>query len=131
MESASLKTGNPVRQASSSDSTPLASVIVLNYNGEKIIRRCLNALMRQTYTNFEVIVVDNNSSDASLSILEEYLESGNLTIVRSHKNLGVPGGRNLGVRHARGAILAFIDNDGYADSHWLSEGISTLLSDLK
>jgi N-acetylglucosaminyl-diphospho-decaprenol L-rhamnosyltransferase len=98
---------------------PLVSVVVLNFNGEGVLSRCLDSLDRQTHPNYEIIVVDNASSDASLAILEAHLPSAKLTVVRSETNRGVPGGRNLGVLHAQGEIIAFIDNDGYARSDWL------------
>ena len=90
----------------------LVSVIVLNLNGEKILRNCIDHLLRQTYRNLEIIVIDNGSTDGSVAVLEQYLGTGKLSVVRCHKNLGVPGGRNLGVWHAQGEILAFMDNDG-------------------
>lgn len=111
------------------DATPLVSVIVLNYNGESIIRRCIDSLLAQSYTNFEIIVVDNNSTDRSLSIISGYLKTGRITLVRSSRNLGVPGGRNLGLLRAEGAVVAFIDNDGFAHRDWLAEGLKTLLAE--
>ena len=105
------------------------SVVVLNYNGASVISRCIECLLTQSYTNFEIIVVDNNSTDSSLSILQNYLKAGRIMLVRSDRNHGVPGGRNLGLSHARGEIIAFIDNDGYARGDWLAEGVRTLLSD--
>jgi GT2 family glycosyltransferase len=108
---------------------PRVSVIVLNHNGEKIIAKCLEHLLAQTFDDFEIVVVDNNSADGSLPILERYLVSGRLSIVRARRNLGVAGGRNLGVRHAQGAIIAFIDNDGYAHPRWLAEVVKTIDSD--
>jgi len=107
----------------------LVSVIVLNLNGEKILPRCLDHLLNQTYPNFEIIIVDNGSTDGSVAILEEYLATGKLSVVRSKKNLGVPGGRNLGLLHARGQLVAFMDNDGCANRRWLEEAVRTLESD--
>jgi GT2 family glycosyltransferase len=108
--------------------TPLVSVIVLNLNGEAILAKCLGHLLAQSYTPYEIIVVDNGSSDRSLDILREYQEKKNISVVRSRTNLGIPGGRNLWVHHARGDIIAFMDNDGYADEEWLSEAVHTLLA---
>jgi GT2 family glycosyltransferase len=109
----------------------LVSVIVLNLNGEKILRRCLDHLLNQSYRNFEIIVVDNGSTDGSVAVLEEYLKTDKLSVVRAHKNLGVPGGRNLGLLHVRGEIIAYMDNDGSANSRWLEEAVRTLESDEK
>lgn len=100
---------------------PAASVVLLNWNGEKLLPRCLDHLMAQTFEDFEVIVVDNASDDNSLAVARPYLAGGKVSIVRAPRNLGVAGGRNLGTVHARGNIIAFIDNDGYADRRWLAE----------
>jgi GT2 family glycosyltransferase len=108
---------------------PRVSVIVLNFNGEKIIANCLDHLLAQNYTDFEILVVDNNSADGSLAVAGRYLGCGKLSIVRASRNLGVAGGRNLGLRYVQGQVIAFIDNDGYADASWLSEAVATLDSD--
>jgi GT2 family glycosyltransferase len=109
-------------------SPPHVSVIVLNHNGEKIIAKCIEHLLAQTYRDFEIVVVDNDSSDGSLAVMERYLGSGRLSIVRSGRNLGVAGGRNLGALHVQGAIIAFIDNDGFADPGWLAAAVKTMES---
>ncbi len=108
---------------------PRVSVIVLNFNGEKIIARCLDHLLAQTFTDLEILVVDNHSTDGSLAAAERYLGCGKLSILRAGRNLGVAGGRNLGLRYVQGEIIAFIDNDGYADPDWLSEAVATMDSD--
>ena len=108
---------------------PRVSVIVLNHNGDQIIGKCLDHLVAQIFDDFEIVVVDNNSVDGSLPIIERYLASGRLSIVRSKRNLGVAGGRNLGVMYARGRIVAFIDNDGYAHPRWLAEVVKAIDTD--
>lgn len=108
---------------------PAVSVIVLNHNGEAIVGKCLDHLLAQTFDDFEILVVDNDSRDGSLAVLERYLGSGRLSVIRSKRNLGVAGGRNLSVKHAQGAIIAFIDNDGYADKDWLAQAVKTMESD--
>jgi GT2 family glycosyltransferase len=110
-------------------SSPLVSVIVLNLDGETIIGRCLDHLLAQTYPNLEIIVVDNGSSDGSLAILRSYLATGKVSVVRNERNLGVPGGRNQGLLYARGDIVAFIDNDGYAAPTWLENSVGTFATD--
>lgn len=108
---------------------PLVSVIVLNLNGEGVIEPCLRHLLQQTHPNYEIIVVDNHSSDGSLAILEDYQRRGKLTLIRSASNLGCPGGRNLGLRQARGEFVAFIDNDGFADPGWLEAALQPFQHD--
>ncbi|HEV8630679.1 MAG TPA: glycosyltransferase, partial [Thermoanaerobaculia bacterium] len=85
---------------------PLASVIVVNFNGAACIARCLDCLLRQTYSRFEIVVVDNGSTDGSLALLEAYAAKGEIRLVRSPRNRGCAGGRNLGFRHARGELIA-------------------------
>jgi GT2 family glycosyltransferase len=111
------------------DELPLVSVIVLNWNGEAIIGRCLKHLFAQTYSHFEIIVVDNGSRDKSLEILSQFGGRKELTIIKSTKNLGVAGGRNEGLSRAQGSIIAFMDNDGYADKNWVKESVNTLVSE--
>jgi GT2 family glycosyltransferase len=108
---------------------PAVSVVVLNFNGAAIVGRCLQHLFEQTFDDFEIVVVDNGSSDSSLRAMEPYLGRGRLAIVRSARNLGVAAGRNLGMMHARGRIVAFIDNDGYADPRWLEAIVAAFAAD--
>lgn len=108
---------------------PAVSVIVLNLNGERIIGRCLDHLLAQSFREFEIIVVDNNSADSSVAVAQAYLGCGKLSILRSNRNLGVPGGRNLGMEYAQGEIIAFIDNDAYAHKNWLAVAVGRLESD--
>lgn len=107
---------------------PLASVIVLNFNGEKIIERCLEHLLCQSYPKVEIVVVDNASSDGSLDILSRYASEGRICLIKSSTNLGVAGGRNFGVTKACGDVIAFIDNDGYAHQNWLECAVAKLFS---
>jgi GT2 family glycosyltransferase len=109
-------------------STPLASVIVLNFNGADIIGRCLDHLLVQTYPNVQLIVVDNASSDGSREILERYAATHGVRVVYSAENLGCAGGRNAGLQVAEGEVIAFMDNDGYASPVWLSEAVAALQS---
>ena len=105
------------------------SVVVLNYNGQAVLGRCLNCLFDQTHRNVEIIIVDNRSTDGSLEILDAVAADERVTVIRNCKNLGVAGGRNSGIERASGQVVAFIDNDGYADPNWLREGLKVLSSD--
>src|SRR4051794_7937309 len=107
---------------------PLVSIIVLNFNGAAILPRCLDHLLAQTYQPCEILVVDNASSDGSDAVLGAYAERG-VRAVFSPANLGCAGGRNFGLQSARGEIVAFMDNDGYADPRWLAESVAVLQSD--
>ena len=90
------------------------SVIIPLFNAEKFFAVCLESLAIQTMTDFEVIVVDDCSTDSSLAIAESYLErfGGRLKIITLPENTGtgaIP--RNVGLEHARGEYVYFVDND--------------------
>lgn len=87
----------------------LVSVIILSWNRKNEILKTLEDLKRQTYKNFEIIVVDQVSTDGTLEAIEELFSDAK--IIRLHKNFGVPGGRNIGIANAKGNILVFLDND--------------------
>ncbi|GII79523.1 hypothetical protein Sru01_45050 [Sphaerisporangium rufum] len=86
---------------------PLVSVIVPNYNYATSLELCLRALLAQTYRPAELIVVDDGSTDGSVEVARRL----GVRVVRTGRNLGVAGARNLGVEHARGEILVFVDSD--------------------
>lgn len=93
------------------------TVVVVNYNGGDFIRRCLESLARQTFREFETIVVDNASTDGSLDRLGDLPER--CTIVREAVNHGFAGANNLAAKLARGEWLALLNPDAEADSDWL------------
>jgi GT2 family glycosyltransferase len=96
---------------------PVASVIIPNWNGVNLLPSCLDALRTQTLPNYEVIVVDNASSDGSCALIEEgYPE---VRLLRLDENLGFSGGCNAGIRAARAEIICLINTDAEADEGWL------------
>lgn len=96
---------------------PEITVVVVNYNGGDYLRGCLGSLARQTFTNFETIVIDNASSDRSLERIVEAPER--LTILRQQTNLGFAGGNNVGARAGKGRWLALLNPDTEAAPDWL------------
>jgi GT2 family glycosyltransferase len=99
---------------------PLASVIVVCWNSAKVLGRCLEQLFAQDYPNYEIIVVDDGSQDETAKIAQRAASGGRLKLVHSAVNGGCPHARNLGLREARGEVIAFVDADGYAARDWLS-----------
>ncbi|HJX39220.1 MAG TPA: glycosyltransferase family 2 protein [Anaerolineae bacterium] len=98
---------------------PLFSVVIPNWNGAHHLPVCLDALRGQTYPRVEVIVVDNNSADGSLALLDrEYPE---VKVLPLPENRGYAGGVNAGIRVAGGEILVVLNNDTEADPRWLEE----------
>jgi GT2 family glycosyltransferase len=101
---------------------PLASIIIVNWNGAAHLPVCLDALRAQTFRNFEVIVADNASHDDSLELLaRDYPE---VNVVALSRNLGFTGGNNAGIRAARGEIIILLNNDTEVDPHWLEEVVA-------
>jgi GT2 family glycosyltransferase len=99
--------------------SPLFSVIIPNWNGAHHLPTCLESLRKQTYPCLEVVVVDNDSEDESLQVLEaQYPE---VTVVALEENRGYAGGVNVGIEAAAGEVLAILNNDTEADSRWLEE----------
>lgn len=95
----------------------LISIIVPVYGVEKYLRRCLDSLICQTYTNIEIIVVDDESPDSSGEICDEYAERDNRIHVIHQKNMGISGARNSGLDIARGEFIAFVDSDDFVSPH--------------
>jgi len=106
------------------NSTPFVSVIVAAYNAEKTIRRCLESLQRLDYPDYEIIVVDNNSTDRTASIVKEFSVK-----YLFESNKGWPAARNTGIRSATAKFVANIDSDCFAEPGWLSGLMQKLLSD--
>jgi len=97
---------------------PVISVIIVNYNGLSHIDTCLNSVLHQSYTDYEVIFVDNASGDESL----EYAKSKypDIKFVVNDKNLGYVGGINSAIQYAEGSYLAPLNLDTEVDINWLS-----------
>lgn len=108
---------------------PLVSIIVLNYNGKKYIEQCIESILNSVYRNFELIIIDNNSTDDSIKTVESKFKDERIKVILNKKNLGFAGGNNLGVEYAKGKYLALINIDTIVDSKWLSEVISVMEAD--
>ncbi len=95
----------------SNKSEPLISVIIAIYNPGKHLYKCLDSIIGQTYRNLEIILVDDGSTDDSLSICNEYAAKDARIIVHHKENSGVSATRNQGIRLAHGDYFSFIDSD--------------------
>lgn len=107
---------------------PLISVIVLNYNGKEDTQGCVDSVLRSTYKPFEVVIIDNGSTDSSYEYLQaRYNRKKSVIIVRSAINLSFTGGCNLGVKHSKGSLVVFLNNDCTVDKDWLGPLVETIL----
>lgn len=100
---------------------PRVSVIIPVYNGEKTLKGCLACVLNQTYENYEVIVIDNNSTDKTKNIIEEFQKKNKKIEYVFEKYRSVGAARNSGIRKATGEILVFIDSDCTAPKDWIEE----------
>ena len=100
----------------------MISIIIPIYNAEKFLAKCLDSILAQTYKNYEVICVDDCSTDNSLSILEQYAKQYSCIKVISHKKQKKQGAaRNSGLNIAQGKYVTFIDADDYIDAELLAK----------
>lgn len=88
---------------------PLISIIIVNYNGEKFLKDCFQAIEVQSFKDYEVIIVDNGSHDKSVSFIEE--NYAHYKLIKKDKNLGFAEGNNLGYKEAKGKWLFCLNND--------------------
>ena len=102
------------------NSAPLISVIVPAYNVEKYIKACLDSLINQTYSNFEIIVVNDGSTDQTEEILRGYQSNPKFRIY-SQENGGLSAARNHGLKLANGELVCFIDSDDSVKSDYLEK----------
>lgn len=120
----------PVRAFPDRAPPPRVTVICIVYNGERFLQEALDSVLAQSFRDFELIVVDDGSSDASGAIAEEYARRDPGRVVAlSHPggaNRGMSASRNLGLAHARGEYLCFIDSDDVWRTAKLAEQVRLL-----
>ncbi len=113
---------------------PLGSVIIINYNGQALIGGCLRALERQSLKDFEVIIVDNGSSDSSLCEIQNFLNESPIAprvkLVPLDENLGFAGGNIVGLNHTnKSEFIALLNNDAEPELDWFENLISGMNSE--
>lgn len=99
---------------------PQISVIVPVYNVERYLPCCIESILNQDFKNFELLLINDGSKDKSGNICDEYAQKDKRVKVFHKKNEGVSIARNLGINHAQGEYIAFIDSDDYIDVNYLS-----------
>lgn len=100
---------------------PVVSIIVPVYNKERYISRCLSSLRNQIFKNFEVIIVNDGSTDSSAEIIDGFLNQDNRFRYFEQTNQGVSSARNTGLVQANGEWITFVDADDYIDETYLFE----------
>lgn len=108
----------------------LISIIIPIYNKDKYVSKCLDSILEQDYKNFEIIIIDDGSTDNSLNIIKNYFHKNENIKFYSQNNQGVSAARNKGLELMRGEYIVFIDADDYISKSFLSNFISkTTLKD--
>lgn len=107
---------------------PLVSVIVPNYNNSLYLSECVNSILDQTYSNMEIIICDDYSTDDSRKILSKYESYKNITIIYNKSNLGVSKTRDKAIREAKGKYITTLDSDDfYLDSKKIEKELKLVL----
>ena len=108
---------------------PLISIVVPVYNIEKYIHKCIHSILTQSYTNLEVILVDDGSPDNCPQICDEYAAKDCRIKVIHQKNLGVSGARNSGLKNATGEYVGFVDSDDWIHPKMYEEMLDVLIKE--
>lgn len=103
----------------------LVSIIIPVYNAERYIERCIDSVIKQSHTNWELLLIDDGSRDSSGSICDKYSLTDNRIHVYHKQNGGVSSARNLGIEKANGEWIAFVDADDYIKEDYLSDMVSS------
>ena len=98
---------------------PLISIIILNYNAGDLILNCINSVVQTKYENYEIILVDNVSTDNSHKKCKEKFEQ--IQLIENSKNYGYCEGNNIGIRKANGELIVILNPDTIVEPNWLDE----------
>jgi len=108
---------------------PLLSIIIPHHGGFDILNECLNSLKKSTFSNYEIIVVDNNSKDDSIIRIKN--EFPDIHILPLRENLGYAGGCNKGAEKSNGELLLFLNNDTIHNPNWIEPLVNLMKEDNK
>lgn len=108
----------------------LVSIVIPAYNAEKTIERALNSLRCQSYTDIQIVVVNDGSIDRTANICEEIAAQDERVRLLTIKNNGVSNARNIGIQNCSGSYLAFMDSDDYADSNFIANMVGIVEKDV-
>jgi GT2 family glycosyltransferase len=101
----------------SKEYTTIVSIVIVNYNGKEFLKDCLESIYGQSYHNFELILVDNGSTDDSVQFVRESFPEA--IIIENKKNLGFAKANNQGIKISKGKYIALLNNDTVVDKDWL------------
>jgi len=108
---------------------PKISIIIVNYNGKTLLEKCLESLFKVNYDNFEVILVDNNSTDETVDFIKKNYPS--IILIKLDSNKGFAEPNNIGSKIAKGEHLLFLNNDTIVTPNFISELVKVIENDTK
>lgn len=111
--------------------TPKISIIVPVYNVEQYLPHCIDSILVQSFTDFELLLIDDGSKDKSGEICDEYVEKDSRVKVFHKENGGVSSARNVGIEASNGEWICFVDSDDYVKTEWLENYAQYTDSDLQ
>ena len=106
------------------------TVIIPAYNSEEYIGRCLESVLRQSYQDFEVLVINDGSRDNTDAVVKEFAKKDRRVRYVEQKNMGVARTRNKAIKLAKGEFITFVDNDDYIDEDYLESLLPTGMEDV-
>ena len=109
------------------DVQPLISIVVPVYNVKQFLTKCLNSIISQTYSNLEIIVVDDGSTDGSATICDDYAKKDKRISVIHKENGGLASARNAGIDVAKGTYIGFVDSDDYIEPYMYEKLLQAIL----
>ncbi len=107
---------------------PEISIVVPMYNSSRFVEACIDSILAQDFRDFELILIDDNSTDNTIAICQRYLQDERVSLLVNNKGKGVSSARNLGISNSRGGYITFIDSDDIVAKSFLSELINVAKS---
>ncbi|MDR1018171.1 MAG: glycosyltransferase [Lachnospiraceae bacterium] len=109
---------------------PFFSVIIPVYNVEKYLKECIDSVLNQTFKNYEILLINDGSTDESFEIAKKYATNDNRISLYTHPNMGLSFSRNVGINYANGEYVYFLDSDDFIEENFLSD-IYNIISSYK
>jgi GT2 family glycosyltransferase len=106
----------------------LVSINILTYNGQDLIEPCLNSVLKQTYPNIEILIIDNASTDNTLKVISKFVSHSQIGVglIENKKNLGFATGHNIGIKQSRGGYVLCLNQDIVLDKNFVKYAVEAM-----
>ncbi len=112
------------------ESPPMVSIVILNYNGRDLLRPCLESVLESDYPRFEVLLVDNGSTDDSVQSVRDLVDKDSrIKLILNGSNLGFAEGNNVAIKHVKGEYVVILNNDTEVRRDWLNHLVEVMEQD--